>query len=427
MDWALLTGKLADPGDGIQDDTIGILPPMALAATVRGPDIILRDSIPLEATSDMPLTAPPVAIPTEASNSQSDQVAGVSKEITPEDKAVIDAVKIAPKDHDEKVEGKKVEAKTKDAADDDGPIDPALPGYANREIGRARQQARERVEAALKLAKAEIGDEAWEKALAATRDQVVEKTKTEAAKEVKAAKDAAAAELNAAKEAQAALEARIAEFEAAKPKEEPKADPRPGRDQFDDPDAYDEAMVEWGKREGVRAAEGAAAEARAKAAEEARVADEAKTREAHEAEIATWNAKWTNARTEAIEKYPDYVAVAEADNVKITGEMAAAILQSDNGTDVAYYLGQNPDEAERIAGLTMARQMLEIGKLSERLEAPAPRRRRSAQDAPIEPIDTSVNTADTSEAEPTMEQIAARHAEKAAAKHRPFFPQGGIH
>lgn len=396
---------------------------MALAATVRGPDIILRDSIPLEATSDMPLAAPPVAIPTEASNSQSDQTAGVPKEITPEGKAVIDAVKAAPADHDETVEGKKAD----DTADDDGPIDPALPGYANREIGRARQQARERVEAAMKLAKAEIGDEAWEKALAATRDRVVETTKAEAAKAIKAAKEAAAAELTAAKEAQAALEARIAEIEAARPKEEPKADPRPSRDQFDDPDAYDEAMVDWGKREGIRVAEDAAAEARAKAAEEAKAEAEAKAREAQEAEIASWNTKWTNARTEAIEKYPDYVEVAEAENVKITGEMAAAILQADNGTDVAYYLGQNPDEAARIAGLTMARQMLEIGRLSERLEAPAPRRRRAAQDAPIEPIDTSVNTADTSEAEPTMEQIAARHAEKAAARHRPFFPPGGIH
>lgn len=400
---------------------------MALAATVRGPDIILRDSIPLEATSDMPLAAPPVAIPTEASNSQSDQTAGVPKEITPEGKAVIDAVKTAPADHDETVEGKKVDAKADDAAEDDGPIDAALPGWAKREVTIARRQARERVEAAMKLAKAEVGDEAWEKALTATRDQVVEKTKADAAKEVKAAKDAAVVELAAAKEAQAALEARIAEIEAARPKEEPKADPRPARDQFDDPDAYDEAMVEWGKREGVRAAEETAREAQARLNEEVRLADEAKAREAHEAEIASWNTKWTTARTEAIEKYPDYVEVAEAENVKITGEMAAAILQSDNGTDVAYYLGQNPDEAERISGLTMARQMLEIGRLSERLEAPAPRRRRAAQDAPIEPIDTSVNTADTSEAEPTMEQIAARHAEKAAAKHRPFFPQGGIH
>jgi hypothetical protein len=51
--------------------------------------------------------------------------------------------------------------------------------------------------------------------------------------------------------------------------------------------------------------------------------------------------------------------------------MAHAILHSEQGPDIAYHLGKNPAEAERISKLAPALQLVELGKIASKLEAPA--------------------------------------------------------
>jgi hypothetical protein len=53
----------------------------------------------------------------------------------------------------------------------------------------------------------------------------------------------------------------------------------------------------------------------------------------------------------------------------ITRNMTMSILEDDNGPAIALFLGNNPKKAERIANLSPARQVYEMGRLSLKLEA----------------------------------------------------------
>jgi hypothetical protein len=50
--------------------------------------------------------------------------------------------------------------------------------------------------------------------------------------------------------------------------------------------------------------------------------------------------------------------------------MAETIKRLDNGPDVAYHLGRNPDEADRLARMDQYTAAAEIGRLSARLANP---------------------------------------------------------
>ena len=53
----------------------------------------------------------------------------------------------------------------------------------------------------------------------------------------------------------------------------------------------------------------------------------------------------------ARDKYEDFEQVAYNPKLPITDVMAQTIQASDNGPDIAYYLGTNPKEADRISRL----------------------------------------------------------------------------
>lgn len=77
----------------------------------------------------------------------------------------------------------------------------------------------------------------------------------------------------------------------------------------------------------------------------------------------------------AFEKYPDFKEVALSDDVPISQPMAAYIASRATGGDVAYFLGQNIDEAARISSLHPIDQVLALRDLETKLTAtPAPTR-----------------------------------------------------
>jgi hypothetical protein len=71
--------------------------------------------------------------------------------------------------------------------------------------------------------------------------------------------------------------------------------------------------------------------------------------------------------------------------------MAETIRASDSGPDVAYHLGQNPKEAERISALPPFLQAKEIGRIEAKLAAEPPSKKTSSAPAPIKPV-TARNT-----------------------------------
>jgi hypothetical protein len=88
----------------------------------------------------------------------------------------------------------------------------------------------------------------------------------------------------------------------------------------------------------------------------------------------------------AREKYDDFEQVAYNPNLPITGVMAQTIQASDVGPEVAYHLGANPKEAERISRLPPFLQAKEIGKLEAKLIAEPPTKKTSTAPAPIAPV-----------------------------------------
>lgn len=88
----------------------------------------------------------------------------------------------------------------------------------------------------------------------------------------------------------------------------------------------------------------------------------------------------------AREKYDDYEQVAYNPRVPITESMAETIRASDIGPDLAYHLGQNPKEAERIARLPPLLQAKELGRLEAKLADAPPVKKTTSAPAPISPV-----------------------------------------
>ena len=89
---------------------------------------------------------------------------------------------------------------------------------------------------------------------------------------------------------------------------------------------------------------------------------------------------------EAREKYDDFEQVAYNPRLPITNTMAQAIQASEIGPEIAYYLGSNPKEAERISRLSAILQAKEIGKVEAKLASDPPTKKTSTAPAPITPV-----------------------------------------
>lgn len=89
---------------------------------------------------------------------------------------------------------------------------------------------------------------------------------------------------------------------------------------------------------------------------------------------------------EARTKYDDFEQVAYNPRLPITTVMAQAIQASEIGPELAYFLGSNPKEAERISRLPAILQAKEIGKVEAKLASDPPTKKTSSAPAPITPV-----------------------------------------
>jgi hypothetical protein len=88
----------------------------------------------------------------------------------------------------------------------------------------------------------------------------------------------------------------------------------------------------------------------------------------------------------ARDKYEDFEQVAYNPKLPITDVMAQTIQASDNGPDIAYYLGTNPKEADRISRLAPLLQAKEIGRLEAKMASEPVTKQTSRAPAPISPV-----------------------------------------
>ena len=92
------------------------------------------------------------------------------------------------------------------------------------------------------------------------------------------------------------------------------------------------------------------------------------------------------AEEKARDKYDDFEEVVYNPKLRITNSMAEAIQSSDAGPDLAYWLGSNPKEAERIANLSPLMQAKEIGRIEAKLSDNPPVKKTTSAPAPINPV-----------------------------------------
>jgi hypothetical protein len=181
---------------------------------------------------------------------------------------------------------------------------------------------------------------------------------------------AAEAETRATEAAARLAEAqqRLAELSQA-PKQDADPNPRPQRANFDNPDAYEDALIEW-----------STAKAASKIPQQQAQADAQRAQQQHE---AATRAAWQERSARVAEEHPDFQEVVFNPSLAVTPAMTTAMLNTDNGPAIAYHLGKNLAEAARISALPPPKQFTEIARLSVRLEAPPP---VSKAPPPIKPV-----------------------------------------
>lgn len=87
----------------------------------------------------------------------------------------------------------------------------------------------------------------------------------------------------------------------------------------------------------------------------------------------------------ASERYPDFTAVVANPSLHINEPMMEFISDSELGADLAYHLGKNPGEAEKIAAMTPVRAARELSRIEAEIAA-KPKANPSKAPEPITPV-----------------------------------------
>lgn len=112
------------------------------------------------------------------------------------------------------------------------------------------------------------------------------------------------------------------------------------------------------------------------------------------------------------EKVEDFDDVAYGDHIlpvmRGAPHLAQLVVESEQGPEIAYHLGSNPEVAEKIAAMPMHLAAKEIGKIEARLEkAPKPKNKSKAPE-PIKPVKgKDAGAVERSAEEMPMEEYAA--------------------
>lgn len=174
------------------------------------------------------------------------------------------------------------------------------------------------------------------------------------------------------------LEERVAAMESRQyaPQQRQADDSEPTIDKFDNFDQYVAAKAEYIAKKQI---ESTLSEREKRQSAEREATERTKT-------VDSWNKRIAAATAEM----PDFEEVLASSDVPMTPPMQQAIMESDIGPKLAYYLANNPEEAEKIAGMSPIGAIRTLGRIEERLSNSKPAVKST--DAPP-PIKASGSTA----------------------------------
>lgn len=160
---------------------------------------------------------------------------------------------------------------------------------------------------------------------------------------------------------------------------------RPRPDQFKDWDSYQEAFTDW------------------KVEQKLAGLAEKGTQQKEQAGRAEYAQTVRSKLEEGAAKFEDFEEVVTGPDVAFTDPMIDALMYTPNPADVAYHLGQNPKESQRIARLSTAAQAFAIRELADKLaKPPAP----TKAPEPIKP-----NSGNAAGVEPSLDAVAGNYKE----------------
>jgi len=173
------------------------------------------------------------------------------------------------------------------------------------------------------------------------------------------------------------LEERVASMEQQRyPQQQRQSDDQePTIDKFENFDQYVAAKAEYIAKKQI---ESTLTEREQRQAAEREAMERTKT-------VDSWNKRIAAATAEM----PDFEEVLASSDVPMTPPMQQAIMESDIGPKLAYYLANNPDEAEKIAGMSPIGAIRTLGRIEERLATAKPAVQTTNAPPPIKPIGAS--------------------------------------
>lgn len=152
------------------------------------------------------------------------------------------------------------------------------------------------------------------------------------------------------------LEEKLNEFEQKLEKVANPAPARPSRQDYETEEDYEDALFDW--RDVTKSTP-------AKEPEKKKVEAKSNLPQVDPKVLDNWESQ-----TEQVsDKYDDFEDVlVSIPHDSMTEAMTLAIMESEQGGEVAYFLGHNHVEADRIARLSIAAQVREIDKLAVKLK-----------------------------------------------------------
>lgn len=103
-----------------------------------------------------------------------------------------------------------------------------------------------------------------------------------------------------------------------------------------------------------------------------------------------------NQRVAEVEaEHDDFKEVVGRQDIQIPQSVQLAIFEMENGPEVAYYLGQNPEECEKLCEMSPFRAVIEIGRIADKITGPAsaaPAKQKTNPPPPIRPVGGNAST-----------------------------------
>jgi hypothetical protein len=194
-----------------------------------------------------------------------------------------------------------------------------------------------------------------------------------------------------------ALEAQLAKQRQPEPQQN-----KPSREQYNDDASYIDALTDWKIEQKLP-----------QMVEKANV----------QKQQNTVQSEFAQREIKTKQEYPDYEdVIAENGNIPVPRETVEAILSSEHGPDIRYYLAKNPEQAQALNRMSPISAVREIGRIEAKIagekELKSKPKQTTKAPPPISPVKTGTGTVETDLDKLDMKEFIKRREEAIKARNK---------